>query len=216
MNVFDEHPFKVILDYGHNPSAVELMCGLARRLEVTGRRLVVLAAPGDRRDADVRAIARAAAGHFDRYVLRRDDSLRGRAPDEIPALLRAELLAAGVPADAVDVIPDEREATDHALRLAEPGDLLLVFGDALTRTWKQIISFRADLPATAGTTERRASAEPPSRQAAAPPGRRAAEPAASAASAEPAAWAARRAEADVEEQLVVDERGVRLQREHDD
>ena len=23
MNVFDEHPFKVILDYGHNPAAVE-------------------------------------------------------------------------------------------------------------------------------------------------------------------------------------------------
>ena len=25
MNVFDEHPFKVILDYGHNPAAVEAM-----------------------------------------------------------------------------------------------------------------------------------------------------------------------------------------------
>jgi cyanophycin synthetase len=205
MNVFDEHPFKVILDYGHNPSAVELMCGLAGRLEVTGRRIVVLAAPGDRRDEDVRAIAHAAAGQFDRYVLRRDDSLRGRAPDEIPALLRAALLEAGVPADAMDVIPDEREATDHALRLAEPGDLLLVFGDALTRSWKQIISFRADLPAAGPTPSRTGTAgsmvasEPPSRPAA-----------------EPAAWAARRAEADVEEQLVVDERGVRLQREHDD
>ena len=25
MNIFDEHPFKVILDYGHNPAAVEAM-----------------------------------------------------------------------------------------------------------------------------------------------------------------------------------------------
>ena len=205
MNVYDEHPFKVILDYGHNPSAVALMCQLARRLEVTGRRIVVLAAPGDRRDEDVRDIARAAAGHFDRYVLRRDDSLRGRKPGEIPALLRATLLEAGVPADAMDLVPDEREATDHALRLAGPGDLLVVFGDALKRTWKQIISFRAG-PAPAVPAPPRAAAEgaAPSRTptpAAAP---------------EPDAWAPGAVAPDGEEQLVVDERGVRLQREYDD
>ena len=31
MNVFDEHPFKVILDYGHNPAAVRAMCHLVER-----------------------------------------------------------------------------------------------------------------------------------------------------------------------------------------
>jgi cyanophycin synthetase len=56
MNIFDEHPFKVILDYGHNPAAVEVMCQLVERLEVTGRRLCVLAAPGDRRDEDISEI----------------------------------------------------------------------------------------------------------------------------------------------------------------
>ena len=34
MNIYDEHPFKVILDYGHNPAAVEAMCDLVERLEV--------------------------------------------------------------------------------------------------------------------------------------------------------------------------------------
>ena len=67
-NVFDEHPFKVIVDYAHNPAAVLAMCQLADRLDVKGRRLLVLAAPGDRRDEDVRAIAETAAGHFDHYV----------------------------------------------------------------------------------------------------------------------------------------------------
>jgi cyanophycin synthetase len=33
-NIYNEHPFKVILDYGHNAAAVEAMCQLARRLEV--------------------------------------------------------------------------------------------------------------------------------------------------------------------------------------
>ena len=56
MNIFDEHPFKVILDYGHNPAAVEAMCGLVDRLEIAGRRICVLAGPGDRRDEDIKDI----------------------------------------------------------------------------------------------------------------------------------------------------------------
>jgi cyanophycin synthetase len=146
MNVFDEHPFKVIVDYGHNAPAVELMAQLAQRLDVAGRRLVVLAAPGDRRDQDILDIARAAAGRFDHYVCRRDDRPRGRGHDEVPKLLRDGLLASGVPADRIDVLPDEREAHEHALRLAQPGDLVLLFADALTRTWKQVINFRSDAP----------------------------------------------------------------------
>ena len=146
MNVFDEHPFKVIVDYGHNAPAVDLMAQLAQRLDVAGRRLVVLAAPGDRRDQDILDIARAAAGRFDHYVCRRDDRPRGRGHDEVPKLLREGLLANGVPADRIDVVPDEREAHEHALRLAQPGDLVLLFADALTRTWKQVINFRSDTP----------------------------------------------------------------------
>ncbi len=146
MNIFDEHPFKVILDYGHNPAAVEAMCDLVERLEIVGRRIVVLAAPGDRRDEDIADIGRIAAGHFERYILRRDDHLRGRQPDEVPHLLRDSLLAGGVPADQILVIPDEQLATDTALREAQPGDLLLVFADAITRSWKQVIQFRPEAP----------------------------------------------------------------------
>jgi cyanophycin synthetase len=134
------------VDYGHNAPAVDLMAQLAQRLDVAGRRLVVLAAPGDRRDQDILDIARAAAGRFDHYVCRRDDRPRGRGHDEVPKLLRDGLLASGVPADRIDVLPDEREAHEHALRLAQPGDLVLLFADALTRTWKQVINFRSDAP----------------------------------------------------------------------
>ncbi|MBL8308770.1 MAG: cyanophycin synthetase, partial [Rubrivivax sp.] len=52
MNVWDEHPFKVIFDYAHNAHAVGAMADLAQRLEVRGRRIVVVAGPGDRRDED--------------------------------------------------------------------------------------------------------------------------------------------------------------------
>src|SRR5690606_38650844 len=68
LNVYDEHPFKVILDYAHNPDAVAVMMDLVDKLDVRGKKRLVLAAPGDRRDEDVEAIARHAAGHFDHYV----------------------------------------------------------------------------------------------------------------------------------------------------
>jgi cyanophycin synthetase len=140
-NVYDRHPFKVIMDYGHNAAAVKAMCELADRMEVRGRRILVLAAPGDRRDDDIIEIGRAAAGHFDVYICRRDDGLRGRKSDEVPRMLRAALLEEGVPAQRVEMIPEEQEAVDQALRMARPGDLLLVFADALTRTWNQVVHF---------------------------------------------------------------------------
>jgi cyanophycin synthetase len=144
MNVYDEHPFKVLFDYGHNAHAVRAMADLAQRLDCTGRRIVVLAGPGDRRDEDLVAIAHAAAGRFDHYICRRDDTLRGREPDEVPRIIESALRAAGVPGQAITVIPDEQEAIDAALRMSQPGDLLLVFSDALVRSWKQITKFKPE------------------------------------------------------------------------
>ena len=37
-----------------------------------------------------------------------------------------------------------QQAIDAALRMGQPGDLVLVFADALTRSWKQIIRFKPD------------------------------------------------------------------------
>ncbi|HKD54970.1 MAG TPA: cyanophycin synthetase, partial [Steroidobacteraceae bacterium] len=142
MNIFDEHPFKVLFDYGHNAHAVAAIAELAQRLDVVGRRIVVLAGPGDRRDEDLVAIARAVAGRFDHYICRRDDNLRDRKPDEVPRIQAAALRAAGVPEAAISVIPDEQEAINAALEMGQPGDLLLVFADALVRSWKQITKFK--------------------------------------------------------------------------
>ena len=144
MNVFDEHPFKVIFDYGHNAHAVGVMADLAQSLDVQGRRIVVMAGPGDRRDEDIRAIAQAVAGRFDHYICRRDDGLRGRDGDEVPLILARTLKSQGVDETQISIIPDEQLAIDAALRMGQPGDLVLIFADALTRSWKQVIKFRAE------------------------------------------------------------------------
>ena len=151
MNVYNEHPFKVLMDYGHNAHAVGVMADLAQRLDVAGRRLVVVAGPGDRRDEDLHAIADAVAGKFDHYVCRRDDGLRGRDGDEVPRIIAKALQARDVSAEAITIIPDEQAAIDGALRMAQSGDLLLVFADALARSWKQIIHFQPEGAVAAAT-----------------------------------------------------------------
>ena len=143
MNIFDEHPFRVILDYAHNPAAVAAMCGLMDRFDVEGRKIIVLSAPGDRRDEDIREIARIAAGHFDHFICRCDDGRRGRGEDEVAVMLKNKLLEEGVSAARIEVIPDEQEAVTRALEMAESGDMILVLGDNIKRTWKQIIYFNS-------------------------------------------------------------------------
>ena len=153
MNVFDEHPFRVILDYGHNAAAIHAICQLVDRLEVTGRRICVLAAPGDRRDEDILAIADEANGHFDHYICRADDRRRGRGEDEIPAMLRDQLLANGVEDSAIEIIPDEVKAVATALEIAQEGDLVVIFADDVRRSWGQVIQHEGDNAASSTSEE---------------------------------------------------------------
>ncbi len=144
MNVFDEHPFRVILDYGHNAAAIHAICQLVDRLEVTGRRICVLAAPGDRRDEDIRAIADEATGHFEHYICRADDSRRGRGEDEVPRMLRDQLRANGIEDSAIELIPDEATSVARALEMAREGDLVVIFADDVRRSWGQVIQHEGD------------------------------------------------------------------------
>ncbi|MGI9203677.1 MAG: cyanophycin synthetase [Woeseiaceae bacterium] len=144
MNIYNEHPFKVILDYAHNPAAVTAMCNLVDRFEPEGKRIIVLSAPGDRRDEDIREIAEIAAEHFDYFICRCDDNRRGRGADEVAVMLKDRLLASGIESDRIEVVPDEQEAASRSLQIAESGDLILVLADNIKRTWKQIIYFNSE------------------------------------------------------------------------
>ncbi len=65
----------------------------------------------------------------------------------MPEILRNALLEEGVPDDTIQVIPTESDSVDAALRMGQSDDLILIFGDSLTRTWNQITQFRADADA---------------------------------------------------------------------
>ncbi len=148
LNFYNEHPFRVLLDYAHNAHGMEAVARTVLELAVHGRRLGVLASPGDRRDEDILALAAAAVPAFDLILLREDDNLRGRPSGEVAGLLRDGLLAAGFPDERI--VPGwfgEEESVTRALEMARPGDLVVIFADKLSRAWDQIVGFKPDLAA---------------------------------------------------------------------
>ncbi len=140
LNVFDEYAFRVIVDYAHNPAAVQALSDLVGRLRPNYRRTIgMISAPGDRRDVDIRAIGAIAGKTFDLLVIKEDNDRRGREDGEIAKLLWEAAHDAGMPPDRMITVLDELEATRHALSLAEPDDLVVICADEITAVWKEVI-----------------------------------------------------------------------------
>jgi cyanophycin synthetase len=146
MNIYDNHPFRVILDYAHNPAAVHTMCSLVDRLGAEQRKIVSLTVPGDRRDEDILAIGRIAARNFDQFICHRDSDSRGRDHLEVPEMLREALCSAGVQSQQIQVVAEEQAANQIALEMARPGDLLLLLSEDYARAWEQIVQFKPEIP----------------------------------------------------------------------
>ncbi|HUO81009.1 MAG TPA: Mur ligase family protein [Steroidobacteraceae bacterium] len=123
---FDVGGVQVLLDYAHNPDGLRGLLGVAAHLRGAGRLGLLLGHAGNRRDEDIEELARVAASFRPQLVVIKENEahLRGRAPGEIPAILRAELVRAGLAEDALPVCPTELEAARRALAWARPGDVL--------------------------------------------------------------------------------------------
>jgi UDP-N-acetylmuramoyl-L-alanyl-D-glutamate--2,6-diaminopimelate ligase len=120
-------PFVAVVDYAHTPDAVRTALG-ALRAATTGRVITVLGCGGDR-DPGKRAGMGAAAAEGSDVLVVTDDNPRS----EDPAAIRAAMLAGTqeVPGERraeVLEVGDRRAAIGTAVRLARPGDTLLVAG----------------------------------------------------------------------------------------
>jgi cyanophycin synthetase len=129
-NVLDAGDATVIVDFGHNPSAMEALVTSLGAFKGT-RRTVVLSADGDRSDEVIIRQAGILAPHFDRVVLYEESARdRGRPTGEIPALLRRGLAAAGREPEVIEVF-GEQAAITRAVHDLTPGEVLLVLIDAV-------------------------------------------------------------------------------------
>ena len=117
----------VLVDYAHNPDGLRGFLKVADHLRAgTGRLGLLLGHAGNRNDADIEELARAAAEFRpDLVVVKENEAhLRGRAAGEIPRIIRAELQRLGLPDSALAVRDSEVEAARYALEWARPGDVL--------------------------------------------------------------------------------------------
>jgi UDP-N-acetylmuramyl tripeptide synthase len=126
-NLFDIGGVRVVVDFAHNPHGMAALGDIASALR-GGRTLVSLGQAGDRDDASIRELARAAfALRPDHVIVKEMDKYRrGRASGEVPALITDELRRLGMPVDAISTAADDMAALRGALRWARPGDLVLV------------------------------------------------------------------------------------------
>jgi len=123
---FEYRGAQVLIDYAHNPDGLRGFLSVADRLRGKGRLGLLLGHAGNRKDEDIADLAGVAAEFKpDLIVVKEDEAhLRGRAPGEIPGIIRAELLRLGLRASMLPVRDNELDAARYALDWAEPGDVL--------------------------------------------------------------------------------------------
>jgi cyanophycin synthetase len=152
----------VVLDYGHNVSALQALIDAIASFPHE-RRTVVYSAAGDRRDADMIRQGQMLGDHFDRVVLYEDQYTRGRADGEIMSLLR-QGLSQGKRAKQIEDHRGGPRSVEAALEALRPGDLLLVQADVIETTIDFVREYLASHPhltTPAGENEEEAEATRP-------------------------------------------------------
>lgn len=120
----------VLVDYAHNPEGLAGLLRVAEQLRETrdGRVGLLLGQAGNREDSAIHALAQVAAAHRPDQIVLKDipGMLRGRAPGEVPGLLRDGLLNAGFAASDLRIELDELEAARQLWSWSRPGDVLVL------------------------------------------------------------------------------------------
>jgi UDP-N-acetylmuramyl tripeptide synthase len=119
---------QILIDYAHNPDGLRGLMNVATRLRRTGRVALLLGQAGNRSNADIEELAATAARFRPDFVIVKETEsyMRGRAPGEVPAILRGALLRTGLLATSIEVHLSEIGAVERVLEWARPGDVLVM------------------------------------------------------------------------------------------
>lgn len=147
LNIVEAHGVKVVVDYAHNPAALDALSILLEKLRPAGGRILgMIGLPGDRRDSDLRDVGAQAAGMFDEIMFREGPDNRGRALGSINALMAEGALAAGKDPASIHCLANEHDATDCCLERARPGDIVVLTPTDIEGIWARVQRF-ANSPA---------------------------------------------------------------------
>jgi len=128
LNVIRLGTNRVVVDYAHNPAAVEGLMDFIAHMPAN-RRIGVVTAPGDRRDDDIRKVAALAAKAIDHAIVKEDKDTRGREPGVIAELMIEGLADGGLPREKTEIIFDEIEAVERAISMLSDHDVAVILAD---------------------------------------------------------------------------------------
>ena len=118
---------RVLVDYAHNPSAISGLLEFVQTIDAS-RRIGVIAAPGDRRDEDLRKVGRIAS-RLDYVIVKEDDDRRGRDKGDAASLIADGLRDGGLTENQYETIFEENEAIAHAMAQMKDNDLVVILAD---------------------------------------------------------------------------------------
>jgi cyanophycin synthetase len=144
-NLLEVSGATVVVDYGHNPSALSAILEAFKNFP-EGRRRAVYSSAGDRRDCDMIRQGQILGDAFDAVILYEDHYTRGRGEGEIMRLIRQGLVA-GKRVREIEEIRGSLKAVEHALATAQPGEVLLVQADEIDETVEFMRRYVAANPA---------------------------------------------------------------------
>jgi cyanophycin synthetase len=129
LNVFEFNGYRVILDYAHNPHGLHALGKFINAFGST-KKIGIVTAVGDRRDEDVVAMGVESAKIFDEIVIRLDEDLRGRRPEELISLLLAGIrkVSETVP---VHIFDNDNAAFEFGFMLMQTEYLLVMLVDKI-------------------------------------------------------------------------------------
>jgi UDP-N-acetylmuramoyl-L-alanyl-D-glutamate--2,6-diaminopimelate ligase len=120
-----DQDFTVVVDYAHTPDGFEKLLRDVAKIKQPGARLTMVFGSAGHRDQTKRPdMGRIAGNYCDQLILTEED------PRTEDAMEIARQIAAGVSREQVDIvmIEDRVAAIEHAIRTAEPGDIVLITG----------------------------------------------------------------------------------------
>lgn len=126
-NLYSANGFKVLVDFAHNPEAMQALFSMASAIPAR-RTTLCFAQAGDRTDKQIKELARSAwsIGLDIANIAELEKYARGRAPGEVFEIIRDELLSCGALEEQIRHFQTEGESFDAALEWAEEGDLVVI------------------------------------------------------------------------------------------
>jgi cyanophycin synthetase len=136
-NIIEGFPFKVLLDFGHNPDGVREICSVVSNLEVTGKRRLLSIKLGNRHKAHFIQLAPLLAKTFDTFVIgctansvKKCKDYEGDDPEgAMLASSSGTLQDQGVLPENIIEERDRLNAIRAAIETAQPGDLLVLLAE---------------------------------------------------------------------------------------